>query len=264
MLPWREVPGHRRECGLPCIVHKKANVTDKVIAEWPDGTSAKLNITCGELQVLDIERKHGGPQAGNLAELEVEATKHKLAILQKVDRNLLVILTEQTKQLCMVKVSLFGAVADETKRLPNDDPVLQKAKEFMLELAKQYSAGTVRKSELMDKRNEALWNMGFNYRKRKEIAKPVADTTAEGSKQPAKPKAKCTAAKMAAATARAVGGPSSSQHGHSTSTTSPPPRMPSSPSSSTAARVPAPAPANTMYEPPPMDTYDLVMKFFTQ
>jgi hypothetical protein len=265
MLPWREVPGQRRECGLPCTVPKKANVTDKVIANWPDGTSAKLDITYGDLQALDIERKHGGPQAGNLAELEVQATKHKLAILQKVDRNLLVILTEQNKQLCMVKVSVFGAVADEKRRLPNDDPVVQKAKQFMLELAKQYAAGTVRKSELNVKRNEALWKMGLNYRKRKAVVAKVADTTAEGSTPRAKPKAKCTAAKMAAAAAaaRAVGGAPSSQQGHQ-GAGMPPPHRPSSPPSSTAAAASTPAPANTVCEPPSMDTYDVVMKFFNE
>jgi hypothetical protein len=190
MLPWREVPGGDREVGLPCKIPKKINCTDK------DGSIAKLPISYGELQALDVERKHGGPQPGNLFELEVESTKHKLAILQKVDRHLLLILSEQSRQICMVKVSLCGGVADEMARLKHDDPVLQRALACMSKLAKIYASGTTRRTELNDKRNELLNEMGITGKKRTMVVKANSEAKMI-SKQIAKPKAKCTAAKMA-------------------------------------------------------------------
>jgi hypothetical protein len=260
MLPWREVPGGDREVGLPCKIPKKINCTDKVSAEWPDGSIAKLPISYGELQALDVERKHGGPQPGNLLELEVAATKHKLSILQKVDRHLLLIITEQARQICMVKVSLFGEVKDETARLKNDDPVLKRALDFMSMLAKEYAAGNVRRTELADKRNEMLTKMGITGKKRKMVEKAGKDEI--NSKPVAKAKAKCTAAKMAAAAAArssgSSGSASSSQQAPQTSRSAPSQVQPST------ARVATPRKASTtmVSEPPMMDSYDVVMKFF--
>ena len=65
---------------------------------------------------------------------------------------------EQTRQILQVRVDAFGELhmGDEVKRLSNEHPIVQKAAEFMIGIAKGFCGGTINKSDLPKIKKERL------------------------------------------------------------------------------------------------------------
>ena len=84
-------------------------------------------------------------------------TKHTLEIKQRIDRQLLLSLYEQTRQILQVRMDRFGLVPGEPqKQLQPDDPTLKIAVSFMTKLAEKYRDDELDVKELKTMRDEEL------------------------------------------------------------------------------------------------------------
>ena len=73
----------------------------------------------------------------SLFETEAKGAKHKEALYQKIDRSLPLIMQELSRQVVVAKVYLFGRIADESKRLPEDHLALMAAVHFMTPISQR-------------------------------------------------------------------------------------------------------------------------------
>ena len=155
MLPWRQLGHKSKETGLPITI----GADEVVMGEWPDGHKHAIpGITSQVLKHLLYKKCM---HAGNMYETEHKETRHKIALVQKVDRSLLMAITEQSKQVLMVRMNLFGAIQDEGRRLAADDPVCKAAYDFMMPILEKFASGSVSRAELIPLRNAELMKLGL-------------------------------------------------------------------------------------------------------
>jgi hypothetical protein len=133
--------------------------TDKnckeVHAVFANGDIVRVpGMTIGQLRLL--HRVHLKSTSAVLWDGEMQDTHHKVQLVQKVVRNLLCILMEQSHQVLQVRVDAFGIVANQASALPREDPVLQKAVEFMKVIAEKFCQGKLHKKQLLGARDVAL------------------------------------------------------------------------------------------------------------
>ena len=95
-----------------------------------------------------------------------QQSRHILTLRQKVDRALLLVLYEQSRQILMVRIDKFGPIADQHRQLPVGDPVLASALDMMKEIADRYAKGSIERQGLSDARGQMLRAMGLEMRKR--------------------------------------------------------------------------------------------------
>jgi hypothetical protein len=131
-------------------------------------------------------------ETGTLWEGEHSATKHKITIRQKVDRNLLMCVYEQAKMICSIKLNFFGVVADEKHQLPKSDVIVEKCLEFLMPLVKDFLDGKMVAKELMPARTKKLADLGIGSRekavarKRPAAADSLGDDIAPGKEKESK------------------------------------------------------------------------------
>ena len=93
------------------------------------------------------------------------------------------VLMEQKRQVLMVKISLFGEIADETKRADASCEALKKAIDFMTLITKAYAAGEIAdKAGLKLRRDEKLKELEVPPKTQKKKATAV---TEQAHKRPA-------------------------------------------------------------------------------
>jgi hypothetical protein len=160
MLPYRLKMNGEKETGLPIVLPKGANDSDEIVGEWACGFRHPIaGFTVADYKGQESKRTL---QDGSLFEIEHMRSRHRINITQKVDRFLLVIIQEQTKQVCMVRADKFGPVADQTCRLPQDDDTLQACLKLMTDLATRFAKGEVERSDLLATRNQMLLEAGVS------------------------------------------------------------------------------------------------------
>jgi hypothetical protein len=91
-----------------------------------------------------------------LYETEHVVTKHRITIGQKVDRSLLLVAWEQSRQVLMIKINVFGHVEDEKHRLEPNDDVLLAALKFMTPIVDKFAKDELKASELIQARNDKM------------------------------------------------------------------------------------------------------------
>ena len=96
------------------------------------------------------------------------ATSHKVSVLKRPDRGMLISMVEQTKQVLQVRVALFG---DESE--PN---VVKLAFDFLVGVAKHYVADKVCRADLKKYRDERLLLRDVPKRILKRLAAATVDT----------------------------------------------------------------------------------------
>ena len=79
-----------------------------------------------------------------------------MTLAQRVDRQLLLSLYEQSRQILMVKLNLWGAIENEHERLPQTSDILKKGVDFMTGIATKYAAGEILRADLKKYRDENL------------------------------------------------------------------------------------------------------------
>jgi hypothetical protein len=260
MLPWRRVGATgRKEPGLPISVPAAAGKSELVVGEWPDGEKHVLeNFTYEDLDLIQPRSKNQGPDSGNLVDMEAATTKHRIVVCQKIDRKLLLIVQEQSKQVLMLRVNLFGEVPNEKERLDPKHPTMQAALTFIMPIVERFASGELARSSLSTARDEALKEGGFGKSKKAAAKTKSADAVAAAtssttaSKRPAAastkppPKKLCPAAAFPSCSTPVASASSSSS--------APPP------SASVPATTSAAASSSTL--PPVMDTFGNMMAFF--
>jgi hypothetical protein len=165
LLPVRYRDGGLRDPGLP--LDMAACVQSGVVtADWIDGSCHKLDLSIDVLQSLVRKQSRG-----TLWSTTMPGSGHTLTLHQKVDRALLLLLVEQSRQVCMVKIRLFGAVEDERQQLPRESPVLQAAIDFLVGIATSYASGSIARENLLKVRDDKIKLLDLNDKvKRKPAA----------------------------------------------------------------------------------------------
>ena len=175
MLPWRIGANSTKETGLPVTIPPNAKDTDFVVGQWHDGqTTVVKSMTYGKLK--ELSRSNRGQSCGIEYEIEGKETKHRIVLVQKIDRRLLLIMREQNKQICEVKLSAFAPIQDETKRIASNHPATVAALKIMIPLAEGFAKGSLMRTELFKKRDELLADAGIQTwaAKKAKVKQPPA------------------------------------------------------------------------------------------
>jgi hypothetical protein len=186
MLAWRKADGKPLELSLPIQCDEKSSGISLLKAVFQNGDEESVPGMTREAFRLLTRQSHKAGVA-MLWEGEVLSTHHKVQILQKVDRNLLAIITEQSHQVLQVRIDAFGDVVDQKTALDRSDPILQKAVAFLTTIATQYCAGTLERKNLMQERDKAMKILKGDLKpSRKQRKRPAAPrkTSASSSKHP--------------------------------------------------------------------------------
>ena len=145
LLPYR-FKGTVKETGLP-IDLARCKELGRVVASWPDGSEEEVDsLTLERLECLVGSRPGRARSSPDLWEMEHHISRHTVSVRQKVDRNLLVILFEQKRQILQVYMRSFGEVADERYQVPDTHPACVAAVEFMSTIGEKYCKGDLQKT----------------------------------------------------------------------------------------------------------------------
>ena len=164
MIPMRKptAPDKSKEPWEPGVLMDFQNSADTELAQakWPDGFVGELPVQISYLKGL--QRKSGG---GNQSAVGMEnvwegthcTTNHKVRVAQRTDRSLLMVIYEQARQICQVRVDAFDKnMSEQVQRLPADHPVIVMAGEFMTTIAKDFCEDKIKKEDLLEARKTRL------------------------------------------------------------------------------------------------------------
>lgn len=173
-LAWRMKPGTKKKhVSLALQCDETEPESAPVIARWPDGHEHSVpGLSMGKLRGA---RVIGGDKrsAGILWSMQAKDTKHTIAIIQKVDRHLLLALTEQARQILQLRMSDFGPVPDESRQLPRGNDTLASAVHFLTQIGKDYASGIVEKQNLKSLRDDLLLSLGWRKAPPRETGRPT-------------------------------------------------------------------------------------------
>ena len=159
-----QCPNSERSQGHPSFpleMDPEANPLDIVKAKWYDGyTSEVPGLTYERLAALTRSSSSAGQ--GPLWVGEHAPTKHKLEIRQRSCRELYVSLYEQTRQITSTRVALFGQMErNDGCVISNEDPLILKAKAFLIPIAERYSRGEIEQDKLNAERDKEYVKIGL-------------------------------------------------------------------------------------------------------
>ena len=156
LLPYRQRPGsNHKDTGLPIEVPNDCDQDACATATWPDGSTHEVPITYGELALL-LRPGTTNPSVGALVNTETATTHHRVTVWQRVDRNLLMSIYEQAKQIRCVKMSLFAPIEDQHSQQLATHPAVVAALEVMIPLAKDYAAGIIERKNMTWEKNSRV------------------------------------------------------------------------------------------------------------
>jgi len=134
------------------------------MVRWTDG----MEWTVEEVTNVKFrawQKGRGGKKDEPLWKGTHSQSKNELEIVQKPDRGVILALNEQGKQVCAVRICLFGHVADtEPMVLPLCHEALVKALTFMKKLAEDYASGSVETGKLKKEKEDRMKTMGLKTR----------------------------------------------------------------------------------------------------
>ena len=107
-------------------------------------------------------------------------TKNKLVVAQRADRQLLLSLYEQTKQICQIRVDRCGTLpGTQPSTVPLETPALQTCIVFMKKVAQDYASDKINLQQIKELKRE------FEERHPLAAAKRAASTAASMGTEPA-------------------------------------------------------------------------------
>ncbi len=186
-LPMRRRRDQERpmwEAGCPIDLNDRTNSDDqKVKATWPDGFETELGETYEDLRTLMPSGSRSMEVAGSKLILEQthKTTKNLIKVDQRVDRNLLIAIYENGRQILQNRVDEFGPCANENQRLPETDETILKAYAFMKPIFDMYVKDEISKDELVPLRNKLMAE-----RKAQNGGKAGGKTASRGPKEQSK------------------------------------------------------------------------------
>lgn len=145
---WRQPAGCKgtkgREMCVEIIIPDGALDDASPIARWADGFERKVpELVVGDLKMMQQPRSGTKDACEVYFEGQQHGTHHRVIVKKRTDRDLLVSLYDQTRQVLQVKASRFIGGVDE-------------AGSFMVKIAKAYCEGTVDASGLKKLREDGL------------------------------------------------------------------------------------------------------------
>ena len=112
MLPFRQRQGDDfQEPGLPFDIQGYEQITDRLVASWPDGHSHEIALTVGEYHDL-VQGGAGKRQADEEWTTSSQVTGNRISIRQKRDHDLLLVLCDQNKYCVSVKAKIWGCAIE--------------------------------------------------------------------------------------------------------------------------------------------------------
>ncbi|CAK0828552.1 unnamed protein product [Prorocentrum cordatum] len=143
------------EVSLPIHIDEGTNLEELVEARWRDGTTHRFRISVAEFTI-----GKSGSRARSIDAMwtgEHSATHNVLTLQQRTDRMQLLSLYDQGAQILQVSLYKFGGLPmPQPGQVPNDDPTLRKAVDFMLPFCKMWESDKVQdKKELKRLKDEA-------------------------------------------------------------------------------------------------------------
>ena len=173
------------EPGLPMTADSEVNEAGFLLAEWPDGLKAAMDGMTPEA-LREMIRSPATASTGELFGMDHSITKNHVCLRQKVDRSLLLVAYEQSKQLVMVKMNAFGRIEDERKQLAKDDAVCVAAVKFLAPLVERYCKDELKRPDLNKAKHEMLKQftgaqkqLAGTQKKRGALKKPAAKASAQ-------------------------------------------------------------------------------------
>lgn len=177
-LAWRaKGASARREVSLPLTIDDEAEGSQAVLARWPDGDQRRMpELSMDDLRMLKQSRTIGGKggQTNIKWTKTHQATSHRLRVVIKQDRNMLVVLEEQTASRCQVVVKYWGDESEES---------IGKAIAFMIQIGEKYAADEIPRGKLYQERDKMMEEAGLRK----------ARTSARGTDPKVKASAKAVA-----------------------------------------------------------------------
>ena len=85
-----------------------------------------------------------------------KTTKNTIKLDQRVDRNLLIAIYENGRQILQNRVDEFGPCANENQRLPENDETILKAFAFMRPIFDMYVKNEINKDEILTVKNKLI------------------------------------------------------------------------------------------------------------
>jgi hypothetical protein len=148
--------------------------------KWPDGMSLELPEKASFIRNLSRTNKTNGAGSGHFWQGIHKQASHNVSVQQRVDRNLLMSVQEQSRQVAQVRIDSFGPVDDQTQRLSWKHQAAIDAGEFMKALAQDYCDDKIKKEDLNETKNQRLKE---HVSAAKAAARPKAATKRVSSKQ---------------------------------------------------------------------------------
>ena len=123
-----------------------------VIARWPDGDFWQVP----DITVRDTKKPNAN-ESEPLWKGQHKGTHNKLCLVQKPDRNLLLVLEEQSRSVCQIRVDKFGELpGPQPARVQLDVASLQGCLAFMTAIAILYEGDEIERSQLYNLRDRML------------------------------------------------------------------------------------------------------------
>ena len=194
VLGWRAPEGAKkkdRELSLALIDDEALPDEANVTVEFDNGDKFTLPSTTMGMVRVQVAKQL---KASCIWEAEHKIAHHRIWTAQRVDRTLLLSVYEQARQICQVRLDLFGDLPQpQPAPIPDDHPAIPKAMQFMEPLLKRFIADDIKDAqELKQARDVQLKAMGLHGRRsRKHVPEkgqpPLLVNTMSG-KQPSEPK----------------------------------------------------------------------------
>ena len=161
----------KKEFSCPINLEQQGKGSDFIVATFADGTSHEV----ADITVDTFKRLHGGSGRKHeppLWEGEHSTSHNKLCLVQRADRNLILILLEQTRHILQIRVDRFGELPPpQPASVPRDTPALQSALKAMVDIAEKYRCAEIEVTDLYRLRDDALAQLKNDGASRKRILK---------------------------------------------------------------------------------------------
>lgn len=133
---------------------------DPISAVWPDGHNVKIDA-CSIGQYKALQATTTSSKSNVWWSGEHKHTHHRVSVESLKDRTLLMIVTEQSRQICQVHVKSFAKDGEA----PEGKEAQQTAADFMVTLAKEFVDDELKNAnDMKKKREERMAEMGIQFR----------------------------------------------------------------------------------------------------
>ena len=148
-------------------------------ATWADGHKACIkDLTCDQLRKSKEAHKSGSSSDPEMYwQGEAADTHHRISARFRTDRNDLISIYEQGRQICQVRADYFGKYDTQEEKKATQ----KVAADFMVELAKQYAKGGMDDKQLKALKDSKLKGSGLSKGTKRASAETANLDVAEGA-----------------------------------------------------------------------------------